>query len=74
MKQSKIIADMTRREVLDTLQADSQVTRVWRLFSQGYAEIDQAGRQRHPPCPVEIRRMDLQVANAICELFGIGLQ
>ena len=74
MKQSKIIADMTGREVVDTLLADSQVTRVWRLFSQGYAEIDEAGCQRHPPSPVEIRRMELQVANAICELFGVGLQ
>lgn len=54
---SKIIKEMTGREVLES-----------------WAEIDQASRQRRPPGPVEVRRMELQAANKICALFGVGLE
>lgn len=70
---SKTIASMTGREVLDALRADTQLSRVARIFSESWAEIDQASRQRKPPGPVEVRRMELQAANKICELFGAGL-
>lgn len=70
---SKIIAEMSGREVLDAIAADTPLSRVWRRFSEGYAEIDQAGRQRNPPSPIEVRRMELQAANRILELFGVAL-
>lgn len=70
---SKIIAEMSVREVLDTISADTPLSRVWRAFCEGCAEIDQATRQHHPPSPIEVRRMELQAANRICELFGLVL-
>lgn len=71
---SKIISGMTGREVLDALRADTPLARIARVFSDGYAEIDQAARQRRPASPIEIRRMELQAANRIASLFGIGLE
>jgi hypothetical protein len=73
MKHSKTIAAMSGREVLDACRADSPLSRVRAIFAECYAEIDQAGRQRKTPSPLEIRRMELMAANQICGLFGIEL-
>jgi len=72
-KPSKTIAAMTDGEVLDACRADSPLSRVRAAFSEGYAEIDTASRQRVPPGLLEYRRMELQAANRICTLFGIEL-
>ena len=70
---SKIIAEMSGREVLDAIAADTPSVASVATVLRGYAEIDQAGRQRNPPSPIEVRRMELQAANRILELFGVAL-
>lgn len=60
--------------MLDACQADSPLSRVRRIFSESYAEIDQDSRQRAPSGPLEIRRMELQAANRVLELFGMALK
>lgn len=73
VKRSKTIAAMSGREILDACRADTPLARVRQVFSENYAEIDQAGRQRVTPSPLEYRRMELEAANRICDLFGIAL-
>ena len=68
---STTLAQMSPRELLDTMQADTPLTRVQRAFSAGYAEIEQAALQGTPI--IELRRMELQAANRILDLFGISL-
>lgn len=74
MGNSQIIANMTGQEVIAACHADTPLGRVRRIFSENYAEIDQASRQRDPPGPLEYRRMELQAANRILELFGLALK
>lgn len=73
VKDSRIIRNMTGREVIDALQADTPLAHIRRIFSERSAQIEQASRQKHPFDPIEIRRMELQAANSILELFGIAL-
>lgn len=70
---SKIITDMTGQEVLDACRADTPLARVRQVFSANFAEIEQASHQRAMPTPLEFRRMELQAANRILELFGLEL-
>jgi hypothetical protein len=62
---------LSDREVIDLLQSDTLIAKVRRLFSQGYAEIEQATQQRNPPSPVELRRMELKIADNIYKLFAV---
>lgn len=73
MSISKTIADMSGREIIETLRGDSPLSRVHAILSDACGAIEQAGMQRHPPSPIEARRMELQTANRICALFGVGL-
>lgn len=62
---------LSDREVIELLQSDTLIAKVRRLFSQGCAEIEQACAQRNPPGPVEIRRMELKIADNIYKLFAV---
>lgn len=73
MAQSKIIAEMTGRQIIDALSADTPLARVQRILSDHCAAFEQAQMQRQRLTPIEGRRMELQAANKICALFGIGL-
>lgn len=73
MKLSQTIDEMTDREVLDAMNADTPLARVRTIFSRCSAEIEQAGMQRRSLTPIEMRRLELQAANNILELFGIAL-
>jgi hypothetical protein len=70
---SKIIAEMTGREVLDAMSADSPLARVRTVLLEIYGEMVRADRQRGITDLIENRRMELQAANRILELFGIAL-
>ena len=66
------IDNLTGREVIDLLQSDSLLARISKIFSMGYAEIEQASMQRRPPSPIELRRMDIKVAARIVRLFAVS--
>jgi hypothetical protein len=68
-KNSKTIRAMTDGEVLDA----SPISRVRAIISDAHGTFDQAFRQRKPPNPIEVSRMELEFANRICSLFGVGL-
>lgn len=74
MTNSKIIANMSGREVLDTLRGDTPVSRVHVILANAMAEAEQDAMQRRPLTPIERRRFELQAANRICVLFGVGLE
>ena len=74
MSQSKIIAEMTGRQIIDAISADTALARVQHILADHCADFEQAQMQRQPLTPIECRRMELQAANKICALFGIGLE
>ena len=74
MTQSKIIAAMSDREVLAVLRGDSSVTRVHRILMEVMGEAKEDAMQRRLASPIERRRIELQFANRICGLFGVGLK
>lgn len=73
MSESQTIKNMTGREIIDALQADTPLAKVRAIFSQRSAQIEQAQAQRTPLSPIEMRRMELQAANAVLALFGLAL-
>lgn len=73
MSQSKIIAEMTGREIIDALSADTPLARVQRILTDHCADFERA--QMHWQFTlIDGRRMELQAANKICALFGVGLE
>ena len=57
--------NLTDREVLDAMCADTPVNRVRAIFSHEYARLEQAGMQRLPPGPIEYRRMEFEAAEKL---------
>jgi hypothetical protein len=64
------LAKMTGQEIIAVMQTDTRLARVRRAMVQGMTAIEQAQAQRNPPSPIEVRRMELQLANRICDMFG----
>jgi len=56
---------MTDREVMEALGADTALNRARAIFASECAKIEQAGRQRYPPGPIEIRRMEFAAVKRI---------
>lgn len=69
MSHSKIISEMTNREVLGAACADSPLAKVIRIFSEHSEAINYAIRQREPNSLIELRRLELHAANEILSLF-----
>jgi hypothetical protein len=56
---------MTDREVLDELQKETPLNLARREFSSWRAKIEQAGQQRKPLDPIELRRMEFEAVKSI---------
>ena len=61
---------MTDAEVMSLLRSDSLWNKARAVFSSAAAEIDQAGRQRKAPGPVEVRRMEFEAVRRILLVLG----
>lgn len=61
---------MTDREVLDILQSNTPLGRGVREFSNQYGTIEQAGMQRRPPGPIEVRRLQIEAVKKIAAAIG----
>lgn len=60
---------LTDEEVMELLKGDSLLNRARREFSSGSARIEQAGQQRTPLGPVEMRRMEFEVTQRIIDAY-----
>lgn len=64
----------TDAEVLAELRSDSPLNRARAQFSHGSARIEQAGQQRTPLTPIEMRRMEFEAVERIIEAYGSAPQ
>jgi hypothetical protein len=64
---------MTDVEVIAELKSASTLNNVRAIFSSWRAKIEQAGQQRTPLSPVEMRRMEFEAARKIAEQLGVIL-
>lgn len=55
----------TDAEVMDLLRGESRLNKARSIFSGAYACIEQAGQQRQPPGPIEVRRMEFEAVERI---------
>jgi hypothetical protein len=62
---------MTDQEILAEMQADTPLNRARRIFSGACGRIEQAGLQRRPASPIEIRRMEFEAVRQIAEALGV---
>jgi hypothetical protein len=63
---------MSRRtdaEVMNLLRGDSALNKARAAFSGACGEIDQAGHQRTPLSPIEMRRMEFEAVERIVAAF-----
>lgn len=63
------MARLTDQEVVDLLKGDTPINRARREFSSGAARIEQAGQQRKPLNPVEMRRMEFEATQKIVDAY-----
>lgn len=56
--------------VIQLLQSDSPLNKARKEFSHGAARIEQAGQQRTPLSPVEMRRMEFEVVEKIIAAYN----
>jgi len=73
IQRSRIIKTMTDEEILAACRADSPLARVRAVLYENLAVMEHESAQGPPKTPLENRRQELQIANEICALFGIGL-
>lgn len=64
---------MTNDAVMSELKSDSPLNRARQKFSSAAARIEQAGQQRKPPSPVDIRRMEFEAVREIVEALGLQM-
>jgi hypothetical protein len=60
----------TDTEVLETLKSDGPWNRARREFSAACGRIEQAGQQRDPLSPIDLRRMEFEAVESIIGAFG----
>jgi hypothetical protein len=60
---------ITNEQVVAALREETPLNKARRQFSNWSAKIEQAGMQRKPPTPIEMRRMEFEAAKAIVEAF-----
>lgn len=63
------MAEMSNEEVMAELRSDTPLNRARAIFSSEYGRIEQAGQQRNPPGPIEIRRMEFEAVERIIAAF-----
>jgi hypothetical protein len=62
---------MTDAEVMAELQSGSRLNRARQQFSSASARIEQAGQQRTPLPPIEMRRMEFEAVRKIAAVLGV---
>lgn len=62
---------MTDAEVIAEIRTTSPLNRARRAFSDWSAKIEQAGQQRKPLTPIEMRRMEFEAVKAIARELEI---
>ena len=63
---------MSDDEVMSELKSDSALNRARAQFSFASARIEQAGQQRTPLGPIEMRRMEFEAIQKILEAYNKG--
>jgi hypothetical protein len=64
---------MTDDEVMAELGTRSALDKARIEFSSWSARIEQAGQQRKPLSPIEMRRMEFEAVRAIAAVLGVKL-
>jgi hypothetical protein len=64
---------MTDAEVMELLRGDSALNKARRVFSSACARIEQAGNQRTPLDPIEMRRMEFEAVQQIAAALTTAL-
>jgi hypothetical protein len=59
----------TDAEVMAELRSDSTLNKARQVFSSWAGKIEQAGCQRRPIGPIEMRRMEFEAVEAIIATF-----
>lgn len=67
------MARMTDAEVMAAMRADTPLNRARQLLSSAVGEMEQAGQQRRPAGPVEIRRMEFEATIRIAAALGLEI-
>ena len=62
----------TDAEVVGNMQLPTRLNKARQEFSNWSGKIDQAGRQRQPLSPIELRRMEFEVVLDIIVAYTIG--
>lgn len=63
------MVEMTDAEVMAALRSDTPLNRARARFSHNAAAIEQAGLQRKPSGPVEVRRMEFKAVQEIGDIL-----
>jgi hypothetical protein len=64
---------MTDEEVMAELGSRSTLDKARQTFSAWSARIEQAGQQRTPLTPIEMRRLEFEATRAIAAVLGVKL-
>lgn len=64
-----MIPRRTDAEVIEILGSKSSLDRARQVFSSWAAKIEQAGQQRKPLQPIELRRMEFEAAEAVIAAY-----
>lgn len=62
---------MTDKEVMEALRSDTLLNKARAVFSSESARIEQAGMQRRPAGPIEMRRMEFEAVKKIATALGV---
>ncbi len=62
---------MTDKEVMEALRSETPLNAARAVFSGECGRIEQAGMQRRPAGPIEIRRMEFEAVRKIAKALGV---
>ena len=67
------MARLSDEQVMLLLKSDALINRARKEFSNNCGLLDQAGRQRKPLTPIEMRRMEFEAVMKIASVLGVEL-
>ena len=65
------MSNWTDEQVVAALRDDTPLNKARQKFSSWSAKIEQAGQQRRPLGPIEMRRMEFEAVQAIAAELGM---
>lgn len=65
---------VTDNEILEVVRSNGPLGKAVREFSNQYGTIEQAGLQRKPPTPLEVRWMQIKAVYKIAAALGVNLE